>query len=127
MKKSLITLIFILISILSCSSKGVYTGTASYYTFSSQDEKYSNSDYCNFPVIIDLENEKIILYINKPYTYYLGKIIDTSLIAENSISWIATDWNNNMGKLYMIVLEETNQVILKIEMPSHKMALIIDL
>jgi hypothetical protein len=116
-----------MISIISCLGRGVYTGTATYTTYTTQNGKYSNSEYCDFPVIVDLENEKIILYLDNPYTFYLGNIIDTSLINENSISWITTDCNNNLGKLSMIVLEETNQIVLKIEMLNYKMAFIIDL
>lgn len=127
MKKSIIILIFSIISILSCYGRGVYTGTAFYKIYTTQDGKYSNSDYCDFPVIIDLENEKIILYLSKPYTFNLGNIIDTSLINENAISWVTTDWNNNKGKLCMMVLEETNQIILKIEMLKYKMIIMINL
>lgn len=127
MKKSIIILIFSIINILSCYSRGVYTGTAFYNTYTAQDGKYSNSDYCDFPVIIDLENEKIILYLSKPYTFNLGNIIDTSLINEGAISWVATDWNNNTCKLSMLVLEETNQIVLEIEMSKYKNIIMINL
>lgn len=126
MKKSFLILIFSMISILSCLGRSVYNGTATYTAYTTQDGKYSNSEYCKFPIIIDLENEKIVLYLDDPYTFKLGNIIDTS-INENFISWITTDYNNNIGKLSMVVLEETNQIILIIEMPNYKITFIIDL
>lgn len=125
MKKSFLILIFSMISILSCLGRNVYTGTATYTAYTTQDGKYSNSGYCDFPIIIDLENEKVIVYLNKPNTFKLGNIIEAS-INESSISWIATDCNNNLGKLSMVVLEETNQIVLMIEM-NYKLIFIIDL